>query len=114
MVTPMSDELDPKLLALFAEAHEPLHDASFVAAFLKRMERARRVRTAGRIAMTVIAVFTAVWLMPSVLDQTASIAQAIGDRSSSYGPLIISPWGWGISMFIGLAVLLRTGALRRR
>jgi len=114
MVTPMSDELDPKLLALFAEAREPLLDAAFVAAFLARMERARRIRTAGRIAMTVIAVLAAAWIMPSVLDRTASIARAIGEGSGSHGDLIVSPWGWAVSMLIGLAVLLRTGALRRR
>jgi hypothetical protein len=114
MVTPMSEELDPKLLALFADTHEPHHSAEFAAAFLTRMERARRKRTTSRIAMTVIAIFAGAWVMPSVLDQSAVVVRAIGEHSMSYTPLLISPWGWAVSMLIGLAVIIRTGGLRRR
>ena len=110
----MSDELDPKLLALFAEAHEPLHDAQFVAAFLTKLERARRIRTAGRIAMTVAAVFAAAWIMPAVLDHTAVLMEAIGEQSTSYAPMATSPWGWVASSLIGLAIIFRTGVMRRR
>lgn len=113
MVTPMPDELDPQLLALFARAHEPLRSTEFVEAFLAKMERARRLRTMGRIAMTVVAVLAGAWIMPSILNQTAVVVRAIGEHSAHYVPLVISPWGWAVSMLIGLAVLFRTGALRR-
>jgi hypothetical protein len=109
----MSDELDPQLLASFAQAHEPLPSTEFVEAFLAKMERAHRMRTMGRIAMTVVAVFGGAWIMPSVLNQTAMVVSTIGDHSEHYAPLVISPWGWAVSMLIGLAVLFRTGALRR-
>jgi len=109
----MSDELDPQLLALFAQAREPLPGTEFVEAFLAKMERARRIRTRGRIAVTVAAVFAGAWVMPSVLNQTAMVVSTIGEHSEHYAPLVISPWGWAVSMLIGLAVLFRTGALRR-
>src|ERR1700722_402843 len=114
MVTPMSDEIDPKLLALFAQAHEPLASAEFVEALLAGMERARRERTLIQIAITVAAVFAGAWILPSVLDHTAVAVRAIGEHSTSYAPLVISPWGWAVSMLIGLAVVIRTGGLRRR
>ena len=114
MVTPMSDELDPKLLARFAEAREALPSAEFVEAFLARMDRARRVRTLIRIAITVVAVIAGAWILPSVLDHTALTVRAIGEHSTSYAPLVISPSGWAVSMLIGLAVVIRTGGLRRR
>jgi hypothetical protein len=114
MVTPMSDELDPQLLALFAEKHEPLPSTEFVEAFLEKMERARRIRTFSRIAMTVVAVLAGAWVMPSVLNHTAVVVRAIGEHSTSYAPLVISPWGWAVSMLIGFAVIIRTGGLRRR
>lgn len=114
MVTPMSDELDPQLLALFAEKHAPLPGTEFVEAFLEKMDRARRIRTFSRIAMTVVAVLAGAWVMPSVLNHSAVVVRAIGEHSTSYAPLVISPWGWAVSMLIGLAVIIRTGGLRRR
>jgi hypothetical protein len=110
----MSDELDPKLLALFADAHQPLPSAEFIAAFLARAERAQRMRTMGRIAMAIAAVLAGAWLMPSVLDHTALAVRAIGEHSAPYAPLLISPWGWAVSMLIGLVVVFRAGGLRRR
>jgi len=110
----MSDELDPKLLAIFADAHEPPASAEFIEAFLARVERARRMRTMGRIAIAIVAVFAGAWIMPSVLDQTALAVRAICEHTAPYAPLLISPWGWAVSMLIGLAVVFRTGGLRRR
>jgi hypothetical protein len=120
MVTPMSDKMpiadepDPKVLALFAKKHEPLPSAEFLETFFARMDRARRMRTLGRIAVTILAVFAAAWIMPSVLDHTALVVRAVSEQATSYAPLVVSPWGWAASMLIGLAVILRTGALRRR
>lgn len=112
-MTPMSDELDPQLLALFAEKHEQLPSAEFLGASMAKMERAQRMRTLSRIAMTVVAILAGAWITPSVLNQTAVVMSTIGEHSAHYAPLVISPWGWAVSMLIGLAVLFRTGALRR-
>jgi hypothetical protein len=81
---------------------------------LARMERGRRKRTTSRIAMAVIVIFAGAWIMPSVLDHTAVVVRTISEHSISYAPLIVSPWGWAVSTLIGLAVIVRTGGLRRR
>lgn len=114
MVTRMSDEIDDRLLALFAEARETLPSAEFMLSFAAKVQRARRLQSMRRIAVVVILGVLAAWLMPSVLAITAGVVHAAAERSQSYGPLIISPAGWGVSMLIGFLVLLRTGALRRR
>ena len=110
----MSNEIDETLLALFAKAHETLPSAEFMQSFLTRMERVRRRQSMRRIALAVVLAILAAWIMPSVLSTTASVAHAVGERYQPYGVLIISPAGWTVSMLIGLLVLLRTGALRRR
>jgi hypothetical protein len=110
----MSDDLDPKLLALFAESREPLHDTVFMSAFLLKLERAHRLRLMSRIGMIVAAVFAAAWIMPSVLHATAAVARVVGEGSTVHAPLLLSPWGWLVSTLIGLAVIFRTGAMRRR
>jgi hypothetical protein len=125
-VTRMANEIDDRLLDLFAEAHETLPSAEFMQTFLARMERARRAQSMRRMALIAVLGVLAAWIMPSVLASTASAVQAavqaaehvvvhaVGARPSSYAALIISPAGWAVSMLIGFLVLLRTGALRRR
>jgi len=110
----MSDEIDDRLLALFSEAHENLPSTEFMQAYLARMERVRRLQSMRRIALGLVLGVLAAWVMPSVLATTAAVVHALGEQSRSYGALIISPAGWGVSMLIGFLVLLRTGALRRR
>ena len=121
-VTRMANEIDDRLLDLFAEAHETLPSAEFMQTFLARMERARRVQSMRRMALIAVLGVLAAWIMPSVLASTASAVQAaqhvvvdaVGEQSQPYAALIISPAGWAVSMLIGFLVLLRTGALRRR
>jgi hypothetical protein len=114
----MSDEIDNRLLALFAEAHETLPSAEFTRSLVARMERARRLQSMRRIALGLVLGVLAAWIMPWVLATTAAAVQAAvhatGAESRSYGALIISPAGWAVSMLIAFLVLLRTGALRRR
>ena len=113
-VTPMSNDIDDRLLALFAEAHETLPSAEFMQSFLARMEQARRRQSIWRIALVVALGVIAAWIMPSVLSGTAALMQVLGEQSRPYGTLLISPVGWGVSMLIAFLVLLRTGALRRK
>src|SRR5258708_23003185 len=114
MVTRMTDEMDEKLLTRFARAQERLPDAAFMQTLLTRMQQARRVRSMRRIAMAVVLMTLAAWIMPSVLASTAAVMRVVADQAPSIGALIISPLGWAVSMLIGLGVLLRVGALRRR
>ena len=110
----MPDEIEDRLVALFAEAHESLPSAEFMRAFLARMERARRLQSMLRVALVLVLAILAAWIMPSVLATTAAVVNTVGEQSRSYGVLVISPAGWAVSMLIGFLVLLRTGALRRR
>jgi sterol desaturase/sphingolipid hydroxylase (fatty acid hydroxylase superfamily) len=79
-----------------------------------KMERARRRQNLRRIALLVALGVLSAWIMPSVLATTATVVNAVGEQSQSFGLLIISPAGWAVSMLIGFLVLLRAGALRRR
>jgi hypothetical protein len=118
----MSDEIDNRLLTLFAEARETLPSAEFMQSYLARMERARRLQSMRRIALGLALGVLAAWIMPSVLATTAAAVQAavqaavraVGEQPRAYGALIISPAGWAVSMLIAFLVLFRTGALRRR
>jgi high-affinity K+ transport system ATPase subunit B len=110
----MSNEIDGRLLALFAEAQESLPGAEFMQSLLTRIERARRRRNLQRIALAVVLAALAACILPPVLATTAAVAQVVGEQSRSYGALIVSPSGWGVSMLIGFLVLFRSGALRRR
>ena len=113
-VTRMSNEIDEKLLALFAQAQEPLPDAEFMQSLLARMQQARQLRSRQRIAMVVVVASLAAWIMPSVLQTTATVVRSVAEHTPSYDALIISPGGWAVSMLIGLIVLLRVRVLRRR
>ena len=73
----------------------------------------RRRRTVRLTLLVALGVLSA-WIMPSVLATTATVVNAVGEQSQSFGLLIISPAGWAVSMLIGFLVLLRAGALRRR
>lgn len=114
MVIHMQDELDAKLLALFAESRETLPGEKFMRAFRMRRERARRFRTLRRDGLIAILALIGASVAPAVLEQTAAAFRALGRHSIAYGDLLISPWGWVVSMLFGLAVLVRTRALRRR
>ena len=113
-VTRMSNEMDGRLLACFARAHERLPDVEFMQSLLARMQQARRLRSRQRIAVVVVVAIVAAWVMPSVLQSTAAVVRIVAEHAPSYGALVISPGGWAVSMLIGFGVLLRAGALRRR
>lgn len=83
-------------------------------AFCARQARARRVRTTSLIGLVIAVVAAGAWIAPTVLNQTVDAVRAAADYAQPMGPLVVSPLGWVVSTVIGLAVLLRTGALRRR
>lgn len=109
----MSDELDEQLAVVFSEARESFPSGEFVAAFLVRTQRVRRIRATRRVAMVLAVVIAGAYFMPAVLEQTAAMMGAIAEYAQSYAPLIVSPWGWSVSMLVGLTVVLRAGSRRR-
>jgi hypothetical protein len=113
MVTAMFNELDPELSRAFAQAREPLADAPFLAKLLLRIERARRIRWCGQI-LAIAAVVVIVSLnLRLVLETTAAAVRFAGDLSPANMPLLITPWGWAVSMLIGIWIVLRTRPSRR-
>jgi hypothetical protein len=118
----MQDEIDPQLRTLFAHANEALPSEAFMKSFLAKMEHAHRVRLLQRAGLIAVILLIGAWFAPGVLEYTAGAVRAAGaamsaaaaESSGSYDSLIVSPWGWAASTFIGLAVLFRVGALRRR
>jgi hypothetical protein len=121
MVTCMQDDIDPQLLALFAQSNEALPSEAFMSTFLAKLERAQRLRTLQRYGLIAVVVLIGAWFAPSVLEHTASAVRATGaamgaaaEYTGPYERLVVSPLGWVVSTLIGLAVLFRVGALRRR
>jgi hypothetical protein len=110
----MQDDIDPRLLGLFAAKNVPLPSKQFMELFVAKLERARRARALRRVAVVAATVFAGAWFAPTVLQHTASAADAATQYALPFGPLVVSPIGWAVSTLIGLVVLMRAGALRRR
>ena len=95
----MNDELDPLLLALFANSREHVEEAQFLQATLATLERRLRRRALLRVAAIIAALAIAAAFMPWVLDQTADL----------FGKLPNRPWIWLASMPLGLLLVYRNG-----
>jgi hypothetical protein len=113
MVTSMNNELDPSLARLFTQAREPLDDDSFMANLLLTIERARRARLWRQIFAIAAVVVIVSLNMGLVLEKTAAAVRFVGDSSPVYPEMLITPWGWGVSMLVGIWVVLRTRPSRR-
>ena len=112
-VAAMIDELDPELTRLFAQARGPLADDLFMANLLLKIERARRARMRRQIlGIVAVAVVVALNIRP-VLEKTAAAVRLVGDISPAYADMLITPWGWAVSMLVGIWVVLRTRPSRR-
>jgi hypothetical protein len=113
MVTAMFGELDPDLAQAFVQARAPLAADEFTANLLRKIERARRTRLWRQIlAILAVVVFLSL-NMRLVLEKTASVVRFVGDFSPTYSELLVTPWGWAVSMLIGIWVVLRTRPSRR-
>jgi hypothetical protein len=78
-----------------------------------KIERARRARQWRQIfAIAAIAVIASL-NMRLVLEMTAAAVRFVGDFSPAYSELLITPWGWAVSMLAGIWVVLRTRPSRR-
>jgi len=113
MVAVMINDLDPDLTRLFAQAREPLVDDLFMANLLLKIERARRARMWRQIlAIVAVAIVVSLNIRP-VLEKTAAAVRLVGDLSPAYADMLITPWGWAVSLVVGLWVVLRTRPSRR-
>jgi len=108
MVTDMFNEGDPELAKIFAQAREPLAADLFLASLLLKIERKRRLRMWLQIFTVAAVLGLAALNMPLILERTAAAARFAGNFSQGSTELLITPWGWAVSMLIGVWVLLRT------
>jgi hypothetical protein len=113
MVAVVIDDLDPDLTRLFAQAREPLADDLFMANLMLKIERARRVRMWRQILAIVAVAVVVSFNMRQVLEKTAAAVRLVGDLSPAYADMLITPWGWAVSMLVGIWVVLRTRPSRR-
>jgi hypothetical protein len=98
----MNDELDPKLLSLFADSHQPLDDAGFSLKTLAAVEYQLRLHTRHRIAAIAAAIAVAIAATPWLVDFSVVL----------FGGFAASPWAWLAPMPIGLLLAYRSNGLR--
>jgi hypothetical protein len=104
----MADELDPTLLAAFAQAQTPMQEAEFLSRVIERIERRQRRAFVERLAIIVAGVALLGFAAPSILEATADAMSLIAQRSSDYFPLLLSPAGWVASLLVGFVVVYRS------
>jgi hypothetical protein len=109
----MSDELDPALLQLFAQKRARLPDREFLSTLLANIERRQRAAWRRQAAVIAGVLLILGWQVPNLLRATAEAAQFLSAQTADYAPLILSPWGWAVSMLVGLGVILRMTPIRR-
>jgi len=109
----MLNELDPELTRAFAQAREPLADAPFIANLLLRIDRARRIRLCGQLLAIAAVVLMVSFNVRLVLEWTAAAVRFAGDWSPATMGLLITPWGWAVSMLVGIWIVLRSRPSRR-
>jgi hypothetical protein len=110
----MNEELDPKLLSLFAASREPLSDAVFLAATLSAIEHRLRLRVRYRVAAVIAAIAIAVLLMPWLLAHTSLLFGRIFQVARHTIELATTPWAWLVSVPIGLLLVYRNGLRQLR
>jgi hypothetical protein len=109
----MSNDRDSELTRAFAQVREPLRGDAFTTTLLANIARSRRAgawrRTLGIAAIVVAASL----LATPILDKTATVVRWAADVFPGAADLLITPWGWALSMLIGAWVLFRTRPARR-
>jgi hypothetical protein len=110
MVAIMGKDLDPFLENLFAEAERPLDERAFMKDLLAELQQVQRVRTRRRMVVAVAAVMAAFLVMPTVLEQTASVVR-LAVSWIEKAPVSVY---WTVSTFVGIWVIVRSSRLGRR
>jgi hypothetical protein len=100
----MNEEVDPKLLTLFAAANEPLDGTQFLASTLDLLERRLRRRALYRAVAASAVIIAAAAATPWLLDHTAWIFTRLFSNTT---------WIWIAPMPIALLLILRYVRLRR-
>jgi len=107
----MIDESEPELARSFAKAREALDEDTFAAGVLAAMASARRRMLWMRWAAIGAAVIAMICVGPVIGPPIGALLRAAGDYSALGAGFLVTPWGWAMSMLIGVWVLARA---RRR
>ena len=101
------DGLDPDLIGLFDEAHQPLPAEAFVATVFDNMRKARRQRLVNRAIGVALALVVAAWVAPYAAEQTLRIAGWVAEGlPENAGEIALaSPLGWLCAAFVTWRIL---------
>jgi hypothetical protein len=105
-------DLDPMLSKTFAQARAPLADDRFTATLLAKIDRTRRARLRQRVLLLSLAALVVLANVP-LLEKTATLLGSVGNFFSVRAQFLITPWGWAVSMIVGVCILIRTRPSRR-
>lgn len=103
----MADELDAKLVALFARAQETLSEEQFLSRVVERIERRQRRAFFERTVLILAGVVLLALAAPSILRTTAGAMSLLTERGD-YSSLLVTPVGWAFSLLVGALVLYRS------
>jgi hypothetical protein len=103
-------DLDPMVSKIFAEARAPLADDRFTATALATIDRMRRLWRRGLLlSLTALVILANVPL----LEKTATVLGSLGNLFSLPAQFLITPWGWAVSMIVGVCIVIRARPSRR-
>jgi hypothetical protein len=108
----MSDEIDPGLMRLFAQAREPLPAEAFLEEVARGLRRAQRLRLlCSAVTLAAIAIL-ALLLTPLVVRTSLSLAQYAAERLTALPAVLMTPTSWLLMMLASVLVLYRARSLR--
>lgn len=106
----MTDELDPKLHALFAETRPSLEGDEFIAQLRVRLKREKWRRQIYTVVVAAGGVALAVAATPAIMSGTSVV---VTSASSAMSDVVGTAVGWALSLSIGGSVLWRLRVFRR-
>jgi hypothetical protein len=109
----MSDEIDPGLMRLFAQAREPLPTQAFLEEVTRELRRAQRLRLLWSAAAVTAVPILAFLLTPFVARSSLSLAQYATERLTALPAAVMTPTSWLLMMLASLWLLYRARALGR-
>jgi hypothetical protein len=109
----MSDEIDPQLMRLFAQAREPLPAQVFMAEVTRRLQRAQRLRLRWSAATVTVLAVLALLLTPFVARGCLPLAQYAAERLTALPAALMRPTPWVLTMLASVWLLYRARALGR-
>ena len=109
----MSDEIDPGLMRLFAQAREPLPAQAFMEEAARSLRRAQRLRLLWSVATLTAVAVLALLFTPFVAHGSLSLAQFATERFSVLPAVLMTPTSWLLMMLASVWLLYRARALGR-